>query len=142
MRTPGADGIDAEQRRIVEEFASLGDWFDRYEHLIALGKAHPPMSAEDRTQERALPGCQSQVWVRAELDDGRMRFAADSDSQIIRGVLALLVRVLDSRRPAEIASAELFFLERAGLTSRLSPTRANGVATIVRHLRQRAAESV
>ncbi|MFW6061727.1 MAG: SufE family protein [Planctomycetota bacterium] len=132
--------IDQTQRRIIDEFADLDDWFDKYEHLIGLAKQHEPLAEQFRTDETALPGCQSQVWVRAEVHDGQLRFDAASDSMIITGVLALLLRTLNGHPPKEVADAELYFLEEIGLTANLSPSRANGVATIVRHLQRTAAD--
>ncbi|MDY7107812.1 MAG: SufE family protein [Planctomycetota bacterium] len=132
--------IDETQARIIEEFSALDDSLDRYERLIDLGRRHDPPDEQLRSAEHAIPGCQSQVWIRAEVRDGRLHLHADSDSLIIRGVLALLLRVLDGRRPAEVAAADLHFLEEVGLTTHLSPSRANGVATIVRHLQRSAAE--
>jgi cysteine desulfuration protein SufE len=132
--------IDETQARIIEEFSALDDSLDRYERLIDLGRRHDPPDEQLRSEEHAIPGCQSQVWIRAELRDGRLHLHADSDSMIIRGVLALLLRVLDGRRPAEVAAADLHFLKEVGLTTHLSPSRANGVATIVRHLQRSAAE--
>jgi cysteine desulfuration protein SufE len=128
--------IDETQRRIIEEFSGLGDWLDRYEHLIRLGKAHEPLDDRFKTDEYAMPGCQSQVWIRTEMNDGRLRFHADSDSLIIKGVLVLLLRALDRRAPADVATARLYFLEEIGLTTNLSPTRANGVATIIKHMQR------
>lgn len=128
--------IDETQQTIIEEFAPLADWFDKYEHLIGLGRGHELLDAGFRTDEYALSGCQSQVWIRPEMIDGKLHFRADSDSVIIKGILALLLRVLSGRAPAEIAEAELFFLKEIGLSTNLSPSRANGVATIVRHMKQ------
>jgi cysteine desulfuration protein SufE len=130
---------DETQDRIIATLADLGDGLATYEHLVALGKEHAPEDARLRADEHALPGCQSQVWIRAALRDGRMCFEADSDSLIIRGILVLLLRVLNGRPPAHVAHADLYFLEKAGLSNSLSPSRANGVATIVKYMQQRAA---
>jgi cysteine desulfuration protein SufE len=123
--------IDEVQDAIVEKFGTLDDWLEKYEYLVGLGEELPPADEGLRTEKYALPGCQSRVWIRAERHEGMVRFAADSDSAITKGILALLLRVLDGRRPADIARADLYFLEKTGLSSGLSPTRANGVATIV-----------
>ncbi len=128
--------IERRQQQIVDEFAGLHDWFDKYEHLIELGKALAPPAADLPTDENALPGCQSQVWIRSTVDGGRMQFEADSDSLIIKGVLSLMLRALHDQPPEDVADAELHFLQDIGLTSNLSPSRANGVATIVRHMQQ------
>lgn len=132
--------LNEAQQQIIAEFAALDDGFARYEHLIALAKAHAPLDDCYKTDAYALPGCQSQVWIRPEMSNGHLHFDGDSDSQIIRGILILLLRVLSDRPPAEIATADLYFLKEAGLSDHLSPSRANGVATIVRHLQQQANE--
>lgn len=127
--------LDETQNRMIEEFACLGDWLNRYEYLIDLGKRLDSLPERFRTDAHALPGCQSQVWIRAELTGGNLRFQADSDSLIIKGILALLLRAVDNQPPAAIAAAKLYFLEEIGLTANLSPNRANGVSTIIQHLR-------
>jgi cysteine desulfuration protein SufE len=132
--------LDEAQRQVIAEFSRLEDGFDRYEHLIALGKKHKSLDDRFKTGEFAMPGCQSQVWIRSELRDGQLHFHADSDSQIIRGILVLLLVVLSGRAPADVENADLYFLREVGLSSHLSPRRANGVATIVRHMQQRAAD--
>jgi cysteine desulfuration protein SufE len=131
---------DEAQDRIIAEFSGIEDGIATYEYLVAVGKQHDPNDDRLKTDEYALPGCQSQVWLRSELRDGRLRFYADSDSQIIRGILVLLLRVLSGRAPAHVANTDLYFLKEVGLSSSLSPSRASGVATIVRHMRQRAAD--
>ncbi len=130
--------IDERQDGIIEEFSTLEDWFDKYEYLIALGKQAPVHDRELRSQNHALEGCQSNVWLRAKMDDGRLRLSADSDSTITRGMLVLLLRILDNQPPADIANARLFFLDALGLKTHLSPTRANGLATILREIKRLA----
>lgn len=112
---------------------------DKYEHLVALGREYEPLDDTLKVDEYALSGCQSQVWIVTELVDGVMYFRADSDSVIIRGVLALLSQVLNGRPPADIVATDLHFIRDIGLTSHLSPSRSNGVATIIKHLHQSAA---
>lgn len=133
--------VDEAQERVIEEFSHLPDWFDKYEYLIALGKKHPSMDERYKTEQYALPGCQSQVWIRAELNNGVLLYSADSDSVITKGILALLLRVVNNRPVAEIATAELYFTKAIGLSTNLSPTRANGLALIIRRLKQLSRDS-
>jgi cysteine desulfuration protein SufE len=132
--------IKKAQEHIVDVFAGRGDWFDRYEYLIALGRSLAPLDERYKTEEYALGGCQSQVWIRAELEEGFLHIEADSDSLITRGILALLVKVVDRQPPGEIAAADLFFLKDIGLSTNLSPSRANGLELIVRRIRSLARE--
>jgi cysteine desulfuration protein SufE len=131
-----ARSIDDEQRRIVSQFAQFGDGFDKYEFLIELGRRHPSLDAKYKTVENALPGCQSRVWLRAEEENGALRIEGDSDSVIVKGILALLLRVYGGRRAGDVAAAEPFFLRETGLSAGLSPTRAGGVVAIVKRLRE------
>lgn len=123
------------QDQIIAEMSELEDWFDRYEVLIALGKEFGTCDESLCTDEYRISGCQSAVWLRSEVRDGRLRLHADSDSQITRGMLALLLRVFDGQPPDAAADAELYFLDDIGLSSNLSPSRANGLGTIVRAIR-------
>jgi cysteine desulfuration protein SufE len=132
--------IDEVQHQIITEFRGCEDEFATYERLVALGKDHAAADEQLRSDAHALPGCQSRVWIKGTLRGGKLHFDADSDSQIIRGVLVLLLRVLSGRPPAEIADADLYFLKQVGLTTGLSPSRASGVASIIQHMRQRAAD--
>jgi cysteine desulfuration protein SufE len=126
------------QNRVIAELPDGADGIAMYEHLAALGRQAGPADDRLRTEAHALPGCQSQVWIRAAVSADKLRFEADSDSLIIRGILVLLLRVLNGHSPADVAQAELYFLDRAGLSRSLSPSRANGLATIVRHLQHLA----
>lgn len=128
----------AVQEMIVAEMAELDDPLRKYEYLVSLGRTLEDAGDSIRQQDHAVPGCQSQVWIRARLQDGRLRLQADSDAMITRGIVALLLRVLDGRTPAEILDADLFFLDRTGLQAHLSPSRANGLANMVRQIRKRA----
>lgn len=132
--------IEEIQERTIMEFSALADWFDKYEYLVSLGKKLEPLDERFRTDENAVLGCQSQVWVRAEIKEGRLHFRGYSDSVIIRGVLSLLLRTFSGHTPASIASANVHFLKDIGLATHLSPSRANGVATILRHMQQCSAE--
>jgi cysteine desulfuration protein SufE len=130
--------IDQAQNRIIEEMASCEEWFDKYEFLIEQGKKLNVLEDRFRIEENLIPGCQSQVWLRADLIDGKLHFAADSDTQITKGIIALLLRVLNDRSPRDIAAADLYFILETGLGSNLSPSRANGLASIVRQMKRHA----
>jgi cysteine desulfuration protein SufE len=131
--------IEEADAQIIAEFAVHSDWLARYEYLIALGRQNAPTDHSLRTDVHALPGCQAQVWIRAELLDGKLSFQADSDSLITRGILALLLRAFNGHTPADVTGAKLRFPHEVGLTDHLSPARANGLATILSHIRQCAA---
>jgi len=119
------------QDRIIDEMSSLNNGLARYEYLIGLGRNLPVPYADIRTDANAMPGCQSSVWIVAEMNHGRMNYKVDSDSLITRGMLALLLRVVNNRPAHEIAGCDLYFLERIGLRSHLSPSRANGLSAMV-----------
>jgi cysteine desulfuration protein SufE len=142
MSDAGGDGgrrsMAAVQEEIAAEMAGLDGLLEKYQYLVGLGRGLDVVGDGIRREEYAVPGCQSQVWIRAELRDGRLRIEADSDALITRGIIALLLRVLDDRTPAEILEGELFFLDRTGLASHLSPARANGLAALVKQIRRQA----
>lgn len=129
------------QEEIVREMADLQGPLEKYEYLLRVARALEVPEASIRKDAHAVPGCQAQVWIRAELREGRLHLVADSDAMITRGMIALLVRVLDGRTPAEILDADLFFLERTGLEAQLSPSRANGLAAMVQRIRTYAQEA-
>jgi len=128
------------QDEIIDEMGALDDGLERYRYLVTLGRALPPADKEIRTDANALGGCQTTVWIEAELREGMLRLLADSDAMITRGILSLLLRVLDGRPAAEVADAELYFLDRTGLRDHLSPARANGLAGMVERIRSYARE--
>ncbi len=128
------------QDEIIAEMSGLADRLDQYEYLIAQGKALQAPDEGIRTDEYAIRGCQASVWVRADLVGGRLHLSADSDALINRGIIALLLRVLDNRPPAEILDADLYFLDRTGLRTQLSPARANGLGSLVKRIRELAEE--
>ena len=136
----GDPSVSTVQDDIVAEMSGLPDWLAKYEYLVAQGRAHPVPDGEIRSEEYAVPGCQSRVWIKAELRDGRLRLTADSDAMITRGIIALLLRVLDGRAPHEVVATELYFLDRTGLRMHLSPSRANGLTAMVRTIRAYAQE--
>ena len=127
--------LNETQNDIVEEFSVFEDWLDRYNYLIELGNDLPEIDPKDRTNEYLINGCQSKVWLHADLMDGKMEFKADSDAIIVKGIVALLVKVLNGRTPGEIMETELHFIEDIGLRQNLSPTRSNGLLAMVKKMR-------
>jgi len=123
------------QNQIVEDFSMFDDWMDRYQQLIELGQNLAPIDEKKRTEQYLIKGCQSKVWVDADLRDGKIYFTADSDAIITKGIVALLIRVLDGRTPDEIIDADLFFIDKIGLKENLSPTRSNGLVAMVKQMR-------
>jgi cysteine desulfuration protein SufE len=123
------------QDQIVEEFAVFEEWLDKYEYLIELGNALESLDEKYRTNEYLINGCQSRVWVNAELQGDKIIFKADSDAIITKGIVALLIRVLSDRSPEEIMNADLNFIDKIGLTQNLSPTRSNGLLAMVKQMK-------
>ncbi|RLD60133.1 MAG: SufE family protein [Bacteroidetes bacterium] len=123
------------QEEIIEEFAVFDEWMDKYEFLIELGQNLPAIDVKFKNNEYLINGCQSKVWLNAELIDGKVQFTADSDAIITKGIVALLVRVLSNRAPEEIMNAKLFFIDHIGLTDNLSPTRSNGLVAMVKQMK-------
>jgi len=132
--------IDSLQQEILAEFSGLSDWEDRYGYLIRQGRELPSLPPPLRTEKNRLPGCRSSVWMVAELEGDQVHFHVHSDSAIIRGLIALLLRVLNYRRPEEILETDLYFLRESQLRSHLSPSRAHSLMTILNHLRSLANE--
>lgn len=130
--------INETQNEIIEEFSDLDDWMDRYAMIIDLGNELPPIDECFKTPEHLIEGCQSRVWLNAELKDGKMYFTADSDAIIVKGIIALLIDVLNGHTPAEVADADLYFIDRIGLSENLSPTRSNGLLAMVRQMKMYA----
>lgn len=128
--------INQIQDEIIDEFSEIEDWLDRYAYIIELGNQLPPLDEKYKQPQYLIEGCQSRVWINAELTDGgRIHFEADSDAMIVKGIIALLVRVLDNQTPADILSADLYFIERIGLSEHLSPTRSNGLLAMVKQMK-------
>lgn len=123
------------QNQIIEEFESFDDWMDKYNLLIDLSKNLPPLEPQFKSDQFVIKGCQSRVWLHAELIDGKIHFKAESDAIIVKGIVALLLRVLSNQSPQEIASADLFFIDRIGLSENLSPTRSNGLLAMVKQMK-------
>lgn len=122
------------QEQIISEMAGLHDPLSQYQYLITQARALQ-VPCNIRSDENTLPGCQVSVWLKAEMEDDRLRLLADTDAMIIRGLTALLLRVLDNRTPAEVVEADLYFLDRTGLCTHMSPARANGLAALVEQIR-------
>ena len=129
------DKKDQIQEEIIEEFSVFDDWLDKYDYLIGLSDSLPAIAPEHRTGQYLIEGCQSRVWIDARTDGGRIFFTADSDAIITKGIIALLIRVLNGRTPQEVLDTDLYFIDAIGLTANLSPTRANGLAAMVRQMR-------
>lgn len=130
--------IDEIQDEIIDEFSVFDDWMDKYALLIDLGNSLPPIEEKYKTNENLIEGCQSRVWLQADYRDGRIWFEAESDAIIVKGIVSLLVRVLSGRTPDEILNADLYFIDRIGLTEHLSPTRSNGLVAMVKQMRMYA----
>ena len=131
-----ASVIDERQAEIADEFAMFGDWMEKYEHIISLGRELAPMDEADKVDDNLIKGCQSRVWLAARKgDDGHVTFTADSDAIITKGLVALMVRVLSDAPAADIAGANLSFLDEIGLHSHLSPTRSNGLQSMVKQMK-------
>lgn len=122
---------DKIQDEIIEEFAIFDDWLDKYDYLISLSDTLEPMDQSLRTEKHIIEGCQSRVWVAAELRDDKVYYTADSDAIITKGIVALLVRVMNGRTPHEAANLDLYFIEAIGLSENLSPTRSNGLRSMI-----------
>lgn len=123
------------QDEIIQEFADFDDWMDRYQLLIDLGSSQPKLDDKYKTEQNLIDGCQSRVWLQADMKDGLLHFQAESDALIVRGIVALLVRVLSDHTPEEILSADLYFIESIGLREHLSPTRSNGLLAMLRQMK-------
>ena len=130
--------INEIQDKIIEEFSIFDDWMDKYNFIIELSRELPPFNQDNKTKQNLINGCQSRVWLNAELIDGKLVFTADSDAIITKGIVALLIRVFSNRTPAEIREADLYFIDRIGLKQNLSPTRSNGLLSMVKQMRMYA----
>lgn len=124
------------QDEIIEEFVDIDDWMDRYAYIIDMGNTLPPMPEEYKTPQYIIEGCQSRAWLHADLTpDGLIHFTADSDAIIVKGIISMLLKVLNDHSPAEIADADLYFIDKIGLAENLSPTRSNGLAAMVKQMK-------
>ncbi len=130
--------IQRVQDEVVEEFSHFSDWTEKYEYLIDLGKALPPLPEQYKNDLHSVKGCQSKVWLHADVKDGKLYLNADSDAAITKGIIALLIRVYSGQKTEEISQANLFFIDAIGLQSHLSPTRSNGLKSMIQHIRSYA----
>lgn len=131
--------INQTQDEIVEEFSELTDWMDRYAYIIDLGNTLPDYPEAEKTPQNLIEGCQSRVWINASRDDsGHVHFQADSDAMIVKGIVSLLLQVLNDHTPDEILGADLYFIDKIGLSTHLSPTRSNGLLAMVKQIRNYA----
>ena len=130
--------INEIQDEIIEEFSGFDDWMDKYQLLIDLGSDQPPVDERYKTESNLIDGCQSRVWLQADYEEGTIRFTAESDALIVKGIVALLIRVLSGHSPQEILDADLYFIDRIGLKEHLSPTRSNGLLAMVKQMRMYA----
>ena len=127
--------IKEAEEEIVEEFELFDDWMDKYNYIIELGKSLPLIEPQYKDERHLIPGCQSQVWLHAEFADGLLHFRADSDAIITKGIINLLIRVLSGHTPREIAEAPLDYLDQIGIKEHLSPTRSNGLSSMIQQIR-------
>ncbi len=123
------------QETIVEEFGMFDDWMDKYNYLIEISKDLPDIDTKFKTEEYLISGCQSRVWLHSDIKDGKVIFTADSDAIIVKGIIALLVRVMSNRTPQELVETDLFFIDQIGLKQNLSPTRSNGLLAMVKQMK-------
>ena len=131
--------INEIQDSIIEEFSEYDDWMDKYQLLIDLGNEQEPLEEQYKNESNLIEGCQSRVWLQADLtDEGKIHFQAESDALIVKGIITLLIRVLDNQTPDDILNADLYFIEQIGLREHLSPTRSNGLLAMMKQMRMYA----
>ena len=130
--------INELQDEVIEEFSDFDDWMDKYQLLIDLGNEQEPLAPEYKNDQNLIDGCQSRVWLQADLVDGKVEFQAESDALIVKGIIALLIKVVSGHTPDEILENELYFIEAIGLKDHLSPTRSNGILAMVKQMRMYA----
>jgi len=127
--------IKEKQDEVIDDFSFMENWEDKYEYIIQLGKELPLIPEEFKTSDNLIKGCQSRVWLHTELKDGKLEFTADSDAVITKGLVSLMISVLSGHTPKEIADAEIFFIDAIGLSSHLSPTRSNGLLSMLKQMK-------
>ena len=130
--------IEEAKKAVVEDFSMLGEWLDKYEYLIELGNKSEPFPEALKTDDRLIKGCQSRVWLDSSFQDGKLLFKADSDAIITKGIIAILIRAFSNHQPAEILEADTQFIDAIGLKDQLSPTRANGLVSMVKQIKMYA----
>ena len=130
--------INTIQNQIIDDFSVFDQWLDKYEYLIEMGKNLPPFPETEKNEQNLIQGCQSRVWLSTRFHDGMIEFLADSDAIITKGIIGLLIRVLNHRTPQEILDTELYFIDKIGLSQNLSPTRANGLVSMIKQMKRYA----
>ena len=130
--------INEIQDEIIDEFSGFDDWMDKYQLLIDLGNEQEPLDEKYKTESNLMDGCQSRVWLQCDYVDGKLNFTAESDALIVKGIVALLIRVLSGHTPKEIMDADLYFIDRIGLKDHLSPTRSNGLLAMMKQMKMYA----
>lgn len=130
--------INELQYEVIEEFSNFDDWMDKYQLLIDLGNEQEPLDEKYKTEQNLIDGCQSRVWLQADLVDGKVIFQAESDALIVKGIITLLIKVVSGHTPDEILDSDLYFIEKIGLKEHLSPTRSNGLLAMVKQMRMYA----
>lgn len=130
--------INELQDEVIEEFSEFTDWMDKYQMLIDLGNELQPLAELYKTEQNLIEGCQSRVWLQCDEQNGKLFFTADSDALIVKGIIALLIRVVSNHTPKEIAQTDLYFIDRIGLREHLSPTRANGLLAMIKQMKMYA----
>lgn len=127
--------IEELSQEIIDEFSVFDEWLDKYEYIIELGKSLPIIDASGKTDDNLIAGCQSRVWLSCSFEEGRLRFRADSDAIITKGIISLLIRVYDGQKPEDIIASDFSFIDAIGLKENLSPTRAGGLASMIRQIK-------
>jgi len=135
------ESLEERKRAVVEDFSAYDQWLDKYEYLIELGKGLDALPEEKKTEQRLIKGCQSRVWLDCEVKDGRLWFSADSDAIITKGIISLLISVYNGCTPAEVAGDDFSFVEEIGLRENLSPTRANGLVSMIETIKETAKQN-
>ena len=130
--------INEQQDEVIEEFSEFTDWMDKYQMLIDLGNELDVLNEKYKTESNLIDGCQSRVWLQCDYTDGKLVFTADSDALLVKGIIALLIRVINNHTPQEILDADLYFIDKIGLKEHLSPTRSNGLLAMVKQVRMYA----
>ena len=130
--------LNEKQNEIIDDFSLFEDWMQKYEYIIELGKDLPLIEDSKKTEDRLIDGCQSKVWLDSSIKNGKMSLSADSDAIITKGIIGLLIRVLNNESPEDVAKADLFFIKEIGLQEHLSPTRANGLLSMVKKIKMNA----
>ena len=127
--------INQAQDEIAEEFSVFDDWMDKYALLIEMGNSLPPLDAKYKIANNLIEGCQSRVWLQAEYEEGKINYSGDSDAVIVKGIVSLLIKILSNHTPDEILSADLYFIDKIGLKNHLSPTRSNGLVSMLKQMK-------